>query len=168
MARKRLEFPTGILDCIDVTRERGTILASAGPAGTNGMTIGWITIGFAWGRPCCVVLVRKSRHTCTVMEQAESFTVNVLPEKLQKAVDLFGEASGRDMDKFAAAKITPVKGETVDSPYVKEADLAIECKIAFKSRMDPSLISADYVRKCYGDDDYHTMYYGEITAIHRR
>lgn len=166
MARKSLKYPQGIVECINATYGRGTILAAKSGAGVNGMTIGWIHAGFAWGRPCVTVMVRPSRHTHKVIEQADSFTVSVLPKSLQAAVDLFGTKSGRDMDKFEAAKITAAKAESVDSVYVKEATLVIECKISFKQPMDATLISADYVKKCYGSGDYHTLYFGEVTAIH--
>ena len=168
MARKKLDFPNGVVDCIEATRSRGTILCAGDSKASNGMTIGWISIGHAWGREGCAVLVRPSRHTFTFMESGDSFTVNVLSEKLQEAVDLFGDKSGRDMDKFAAAKLTRVKGEKVSAPYIKEADLVIECKIALKQPMNPSLISADFVRECYESGDYHTIYYGEIVAIHAK
>ena len=161
-----MAFPAGTVEVIEATRTRGTILCAASARGRNGMTIGWITIGNVWGRPCCVVLVRESRHTHTIIEGADSFTVSVLPESLQEAVDLFGEQSGRDMNKFEAAKVTPVKGQAVDSPYIKDAQLVIECKIAFRQTMNPELIRADYVKGCYIEGDFHTIYYGEIAAIH--
>jgi len=168
MARTRLEYPEGIVECITATHTRGTILSAKSPAGTNGMTIGWIHFGFAWGRTCCTVMVRPSRHTHMIIEKADSFTVSVLPEGLQAAVDLFGDKSGRDLDKFDAARITPVKAESVNSVYVKEAELVIECKIAAKVPLNPGLISAKYVKDCYKSGDYHTNYFGEITAIHRK
>jgi len=166
MPRKTLQFPEGVVDCINATSDRGTILCAGDSKAANGMAIGWINIGHIWGRNGCAVLVRPTRHTFKFMESGDSFTVNVLSEKLQAAVDLFGEKSGRDMDKFAAAKLTKVKGESVAAPYIKEADLVIECRIAFKQPMNPSLICADFVRECYAAGDYHTVYYGEILRIH--
>ncbi len=168
MARKRLEFPEGIVECLEATRGDGTILCATHGPESNGMTIGWITIGQAWGRPCCVVLVRPSRHTFTIMEKADTFTVNVLSPKYGDAINLFGTASGRDMNKFEKAGLTPVRGEVVESVYIKQADLVIECKTSFKQPMNKNLISADYVKECYEDGDYHTLYYGEIMAIHRK
>jgi flavin reductase (DIM6/NTAB) family NADH-FMN oxidoreductase RutF len=34
------------------------------------------------------------------------------------------------VDKFAATKLTPVKSELVDAPYVEEFVLVLECKLA--------------------------------------
>jgi flavin reductase (DIM6/NTAB) family NADH-FMN oxidoreductase RutF len=168
MSRKALEFPEGIVDCINATRSGGTIIVAGDMGSHNGMTIGWISIGSVWGRPVCVVLVRHSRHTYGFMENGDSFTVNMMSSEHKPAVDLFGSRSGRDMDKFEAAGITAEQGTAVASPYIAEADYVIECKTAFKSPMDPELISADYVKDCYPSGDYHTCYYGEILAIHKK
>jgi len=168
MARTKLVFPEGTVETIEATRSRGTILCAGTKAGYNGMTIGWITIGNAWGRPCCAVLVRPSRYTYKFMEEGSTFTVSTLSTELQHAVDLFGDKSGRDMDKFKAAKVTAAKGLAVEAPYVKEADLVIECKIAFKSPINPKLIMADYVKEMYEEGDYHTIYYGEIVCVHAK
>lgn len=168
MARKRLAFPKGVLNCVNATRTRGTILVSGDSSACNGMTIGWITVGHIWGKPVCVVMVRPSRHTFKFTEASDSFTVNVLSKKHQKAVNLFGEESGRDMDKFAATGLHTAKSLKVKSPCVREADLVIECRIAYKQPMDPSLVSAKFVRDCYESGDYHTMYCGEIVAIHAK
>jgi flavin reductase (DIM6/NTAB) family NADH-FMN oxidoreductase RutF len=168
MARRKLAFPEGMIETVEATRTRGTILCAGSKSGLNGMTIGWIAIGNTWGRPCCAVLVRPSRYTYVFMEEGNSFTVNTLSEDLQSAVDLFGEKSGRDLNKFADAGITPAKGLSVDSPYIAEADLVIECKTAFKQPMDPKLIKAPFVKAAYEDGDYHTVYYGEITSIHAK
>jgi flavin reductase (DIM6/NTAB) family NADH-FMN oxidoreductase RutF len=38
--------------------------------------------------------------------------------------------SGRSVNKFAAAKLTPVKSDLVDAPYVQEFPLVLECRLA--------------------------------------
>ncbi|MCP4365723.1 MAG: flavin reductase family protein, partial [Planctomycetes bacterium] len=43
--------------------------------------------------------------------------------------DYFGIASGRNVDKFAATGLTPVKSELVDAPYVEEFPMVMECKV---------------------------------------
>lgn len=166
MARKELDFPEGIVDCIEATRKRGTVLVASSRDGVNAMTIGWITIGSVWGRPCCTVLVRPSRHTYKFIEKGDSFTVNVLPEDMNDAVDLLGTRSGRDMDKFKEAGITAADSIQVRCPHIAEADYVIECKTAMKQPIEPSLISADYVHEAYAAGDHHTVYFGEIVAIH--
>ena len=38
--------------------------------------------------------------------------------------------SGRDVDKFALTKLTPVRSTLVDTPYVAEFPMVIECRLA--------------------------------------
>jgi flavin reductase (DIM6/NTAB) family NADH-FMN oxidoreductase RutF len=45
------------------------------------------------------------------------------------ATDWCGVKSGKDFNKFAEMKLTPVKGEKVLAPIVKESPLCIECKV---------------------------------------
>src|SRR3990167_2031205 len=40
-----------------------------------------------------------------------------------------GIASGGSEDKFSATKLTPVKSDIVDAPYIKEFPLILECKL---------------------------------------
>ena len=167
MARTSLEFPMGIDEVLAATSTRGTILCASSSAGANGMTIGWISIGHIWGEPICTVMVRPSRHTFKIIEAADSFTVNVLPESLQSAVDLFGEKSGRDLDKFKAAKLTTAKGLSVSSPFIEQSTLALECTIAYKQPLEPHRIKADFITDMYGQADYHTFYYGKVVSIHK-
>ena len=45
------------------------------------------------------------------------------------ATDFCGVKSGRDCNKFEMAKLTPVKAEVVNAPYIQEAPVSIECKV---------------------------------------
>lgn len=58
-----------------------------------------------------------------------AYTVSIPSEKHVREADWIGVASGRDVDKFAAAKLTPVKGSVVDAPYVDEFPVVIECRV---------------------------------------
>ena len=43
--------------------------------------------------------------------------------------DYVGIASGRDVDKFAVAGLTPVRSELVDAPYAEEFPVVLECRL---------------------------------------
>ncbi len=54
------------------------LLAAASPSGgANVMTIGWATFGIVWNRPVCMVMIRPTRYTFTLIEESGAFTVNV-------------------------------------------------------------------------------------------
>jgi len=81
-------------------------------------------------------------------------------------MQLMGTRSGRDGDKIAAAKLTPVASGKVDAPSFTEAELVLECRKMYRDRMDPkgfihSAVAANYP----GKRDYHAIYFGEILAI---
>ena len=89
----------------------------------------------AWGGICCskppciYVSLRKATYTYGSLMERKAFTVSIPSEDYVKEADYIGLASGRDVDKFAATGLTPVKSDLVDAPYVKEFPLILECKV---------------------------------------
>jgi flavin reductase (DIM6/NTAB) family NADH-FMN oxidoreductase RutF len=89
----------------------------------------------AWGGICCsrppclAVSLRAATSTHGNIVARKAFTISVPSEQYVRATDYFGVVSGREADKFAAAKLTPVRSELVDAPYVKEFPMIIECKL---------------------------------------
>jgi len=131
----------------------------------NTMTIGWATIGFCWRKPVFMVAVRDSRHTFTIIEDAKDYTVSVPAGKMKEEIMYCGTKSGRDGDKFEACGLKTVPGQNVASPVIDVSGIHIECRIVFKSAMDPAHLSADYA-SLYPEKDYHTLYFGEIVACY--
>jgi flavin reductase (DIM6/NTAB) family NADH-FMN oxidoreductase RutF len=76
------------------------------------------------------VSLRKATYTHGNILERKAFTISIPSEKHVKEADYFGLVSGRDADKFAATKLTPVKSDLVDAPYVEEFTLVVECKLA--------------------------------------
>ena len=86
----------------------------------------------AWGGICCseppllAVSVRKGRWTHAAVLNRKAFTICIPSGQLAAQTDFAGIASGKDTDKFAQLKLTPVRGEHVDAPYVDECPLVVE------------------------------------------
>lgn len=89
----------------------------------------------AWGGICCSappcvgISLREATYTYGNIMARKAFTVSIPSEKFIKEADYFGIVSGRTEDKFAATKLTPVKSDLVDAPYVKEFQLVLECSV---------------------------------------
>jgi flavin reductase (DIM6/NTAB) family NADH-FMN oxidoreductase RutF len=89
----------------------------------------------AWGGICCsdppcvAVSLRKATYSYHNIVHRKAFTISVPSERYVKDADYFGIASGRSEDKFAAAKLTPVRSDLVDAPYVQEFPLVLECRL---------------------------------------
>jgi flavin reductase (DIM6/NTAB) family NADH-FMN oxidoreductase RutF len=95
----------------------------------NVMTASWG--GICCSQPPCVaVSLRKATYTHGNILARKAFTISIPSEGQVKQADCFGLTSGRNTDKFKAAKLTPVKSDLVDAPYVKEFSLVVECKLA--------------------------------------
>ena len=104
------------------------------------------------GKPPLVgVGIASSRFSYGLIQKSGAYVVNVVDEKLVEAVRVCGENSGRDVDKFALAKLTPVPASKVSAPVIEESPLNIECKVV-------QVIEV-------GD---HVWFIGEVLATHVR
>jgi flavin reductase (DIM6/NTAB) family NADH-FMN oxidoreductase RutF len=93
------------------------------------MTASWG--GICCSRPPCIaVSLRKATYTYGNIVARKAFTVSIPSEAHVREADYFGVVSGRDVDKFTVAKLTPVRSALVDAPYVKEFPMIVECKLA--------------------------------------
>lgn len=141
----------------------GAFLSVKAADRVNTMTIGWGAIGYMWQRPILLVAVRHSRYTFGLIEESGEYTVS-LPagEELKKQLMTVGTKSGRDIDKFSSCNLTTQPGKVSQSPVIKECSLFFECKVVYKQAMNPDNLEESIKSKFYSNNDYHTMYYGEI------
>lgn len=150
----------------------GILLTTKAGDVVDTMTIGWGTVGVQWGRPIFIAFVRESRYTKALLEKNGEFTVNVPLDKADKnIISVCGTKSGRDTDKIAQLGLTLEEGETVSVPAIRELPLTLECKVIYKQDQDPAAIFPEYDARYYAkgsrnEGDYHTAYYGEITAAY--
>jgi flavin reductase (DIM6/NTAB) family NADH-FMN oxidoreductase RutF len=94
----------------------------------NVMTAAWG--GICCSQPPCVAFsLRESRYSYGNIVNRGAFTISIPAEEHAPAADFFGIVSGRQVDKFAATGLTPVRGEFVDAPYVGEFPFALECRL---------------------------------------
>jgi len=94
----------------------------------NAMNVAWGGICGS-SPPAIAISVRKQRCTYDNIMRTKAFTVNIPSGGFVKEADYFGIVSGKKVDKFQATGLTPVKGDKVDAPYIKEFPLNIECKV---------------------------------------
>ena len=106
------------------------VLISCGstPEDYNLITISWVGT-ICTNPPMCYISVRPERHSYDIIKKNMEFVINLTNEEMAYATDWCGVKSGRDFNKFAEMKLTPVKGEKVAAPIVRESPLCIECKV---------------------------------------
>ncbi len=144
----------------------GVFLTVKSGKALNTMTIGWATFGFIWRKPIMMIAVRSSRHTFGIIEAAKDFTVTVPSGDMRKEIAFCGSKSGLDVDKFKMCNLKTADACKVDSPIIKTPGRHYECKIIYKSAMDPTYLDKDYDTSIYPLKDYHTLYFGEILACY--
>ena len=146
--------------------KKGAFLTVKSGDKLNTMTIGWATFGVIWSKPIMMVAVRLSRHTFGIIESAKDFTVSVPFENLTKEIAFCGSKSGKDVEKFKMCNLETAGGRFVASPIIKTQGRHYECKIVYKSAMNPVQLDKEYDSSLYPKKDYHTLYFGEILACY--
>ncbi|MBN2259922.1 MAG: flavin reductase family protein [Clostridiales bacterium] len=94
----------------------------------NIITIAW-TGTVSTDPPMTYVSIRKSRHSHEIIKNSREFVINLTTENTLKATDFSGVKSGRDINKFSSTGLTPIKGQIVSAPLIKECPVNIECKV---------------------------------------
>jgi len=140
---KQVWKPSTLLNPVPVV-----LVTSADEAGkANIITVAWAgTINSE--PPMLSVSIRKERYSYELIKQKGQFAVNLTTEKMAFATDLCGIKSGRDVDKFELAKLTPAKASAIDVPIIKESPVALECVV--KNTLDLGS---------------HVMFIAEIVAV---
>jgi len=142
----------------------GWALIGAGDEGNhNIMTVSWGMLGRLWNKDVATVFIRPQRHTFDLVNSEDFFTINFFDEKYRGALNVCGEASGVDCDKFELAKLTPyyVDGTTA----VEQSKYFLVCKKIAKTEMKPEDFLDESINKFYPDNDYHTVFVGEIIKV---
>lgn len=146
--------------------KKGAFLTVLAEGKVNTMTIGWATIGYIWQRPVLMIAVRDSRHTFSLLEKTDNFTVTIPAQgTFHDAIMTCGTKSGRDIDKFKECSLQQKAAQLVQSPIIDIPGNHYECRIVYKSAMDNTFLDTD-LEKLYPKKDYHTLYFGEILACY--
>ena len=118
-------------------------------AGRNVMTAAAFSF-YAFEPPAVMVGLRPATWTHDLVAEMGEFGINLLAKDQVAIARTCGSASGRDVDKFAAAGLTRQPGTVIGSVLVGECPVSLECRVVH--------------RVGYGGT--HTWFIGEIVAAH--
>jgi flavin reductase (DIM6/NTAB) family NADH-FMN oxidoreductase RutF len=102
------------------------VSCGATPEEYNILTVSW-TGTICTDPPMCYISVRPMRHSYSIIKRNGEFVINLTTKALAFATDWCGVKSGADHNKFVEMGLTPVKGEIVKAPLIKESPVNIEC-----------------------------------------
>lgn len=122
----------------------------------NIITVAWT--GTICTNPAMVYIsVRPERYSYSLIKNSGEFVINLTTKKLVKAVDFCGVRSGKEIDKFKEMHLTPVAGDVVKAPLIKECPVNIECRVEsiqelgshhmFIAKVEGVHVDADYLDK---------------------
>lgn len=94
----------------------------------NLITLAWVGVVCSQP-PMLSIAVRPSRFSHGLIVSSGEFVVNVPSAAMARAVDICGNVSGRDADKFALTGLTAAPASVVGAPVVAEAPLSLECRV---------------------------------------
>ena len=168
MGKKLVDY----LDCqeeiLRAFKESRVLLVTQAKQGPpNVMAIGWGQVGIIWRKPVFTLLVRPSRYTYGLIEEAGEFTVNIVPSQLKDLVQYCGSVSGRNHDKFKEKGMTAIPSSKIKTPIIRECILHYECRIIYKNDLIPSELETSIVTGFYTSGDIHRLYFGEILACQK-
>lgn len=75
------------------------------------------------------VSIRPERYSYGLIKESGEFVINLTTDRLVRIADFVGVKSGRDINKFKAAGITPVPSSKLNAPMLEESPMNIECRV---------------------------------------
>ena len=110
------------------------LVSSAWKGRANIMTMGWhMVMEFEPSLIGCYIW--DANHSFDMIRKSRECVINIPTVELAGAVVGIGNCSGREVDKFTKFKLTPLPGEKVDAPLIRECYANFECRL-----IDSSLI----------------------------
>ena len=164
--RKSLQ-PDGCANLLYSKMEHGgVLLTTVGSDGKpNVMTIGWFQFGRVYhGHPMVTVAVTPLRYSWHLLEQVSEFVLAVPTDEIASAAELCGTQSGRDMDKFQAAGLTPIPSYHVKPPSIRECPMNFECRVYHAMRPPHNVLTPEHRKRPL--QEQHTIYFAEALGIY--
>ncbi len=94
----------------------------------NIITVAWA--GTICSTPAMVsISIRPTRYSYQIIKETGEFVINLVTKELTFAADYCGVKSGREIDKFKEAHLTPSESRVVKTPGIEESPVNIECKV---------------------------------------
>ncbi|EYE88960.1 flavin reductase [Fervidicella metallireducens AeB] len=94
----------------------------------NIITVSWAGT-ICTNPPMVSISLRPERYSYELIKKSGEFVINVPGKDLAFAADFCGVKSGREVNKFEKLKLQRELSSIVAVPIIKEAPLAIECRV---------------------------------------
>ena len=165
MSLKQIEANTLTFNPFEKLSKQWALVSAGSLDKFNMMTVSWGAVGVIWGKPSATVYIRHSRYTKEFVDAGDTFVLTFLKDGHRDALNTLGSKSGRDMDKMQGSGLTPAA--VPGGVTFEEAELVLVCRKRFVQDMPKeNFVNQETLDKWYADQNYHTMYIGEIVAAY--
>ncbi len=144
------------------------LLSASKDGKCNGMTVSWGGVGVLWGKNVFFCFVRPQRYTKGFCDAADTITLSFFDQDKKDALKICGSKSGRDCDKLALARLTPVIGEMGEVDYEESIITLVGRKLFAQELTEESFVDKSIISSCYPGKDYHTVYVCEIIEARKK
>lgn len=119
----------------------------------NVLTVAWAGT-VCTDPPMLSISVRPERYSHKILCETKEFGVNLTTEALTWATDYCGVKSGREVDKFAAARLHKKEGVQIQAPLIEESPVNIECKVKEILHLGSHDLFLAHVEAVHADEQY--------------
>lgn len=164
--RQELDFYACTGEILKRMRHGGVLCTVVDNVGKqNVLTLGWGLLGpHYYQRPILVIAVTPLRYSWRFLEEVPEFVIAVPDDSLQDAAAFCGSESGRAMDKFQAAHLTPVPSVHVQAPSILECPINVECRVYTKVAPPHMLLTPKHRERPL--EHQHTIYFAEVLGTY--
>jgi flavin reductase (DIM6/NTAB) family NADH-FMN oxidoreductase RutF len=104
------------------------LLTTAAKGRANIMTLSWHMM-VEFEPPLIACVVSSANHSFTALKATKECVIAIPARALAGKVVKIGNCSGREIDKFAAFRLTPARAEHVAAPLIGECFANLECAV---------------------------------------
>lgn len=136
----------------------------------NSMVASWGGVGIMFNKPVTWNFLRANRYTLEKIRESGTYTMSYFPDQYKGDIMQFGIKSGRNTDKMAQTKLTPILTPG-GYPAYAEAKIIIECRLIAAPTVSKDEFytqeGKEFLQGGYDEaKDWHKLVYGEITKIY--
>ena len=123
-----------------------------------------------FNKPVTWNFLRANRYTLEKIRESGTYTMSYFPDQYKGDIMQFGIKSGRNTDKMAQTKLTPILTPG-GYPAYAEAKIIIECRLIAAPTVSKDEFytqeGKEFLQGGYDEaKDWHKLVYGEITKIY--
>ena len=81
------------------------------------------------GSNILAIAIKENRFSLNIIRDIKEMVVNLTTLDLMNQTDFCGMISGKGINKFKIAGLTPERSNSVNAPLIKESPINLECKV---------------------------------------